>query len=110
MAKQTIREIHRGIREGYIQDPQRAQVEIRVSNVASDLSDPLHCAVRPEAVHDVVWQSGAHPPVGGVSDVPCSADLLPLSPPSPLRSAPAKPPFRSVKGCDRQLSQPCLTM
>jgi len=110
MAKQTIREIQRGIREGYIQDPQRAQVEIRVSNVASDLSDPLHCAVRPEAVHDVVWQSGAHPPVGGVGDVPCSADLLPLSPPSPLRSAPAKPPFRSVKGCDRQLSQPCLTM
>ena len=76
MAKQTIREIQRGIREGYSQDPQRAQVEIRVSNVASDLSDPLHCAVRPEAVAHVIWVSGAHPAVGGAGDVPCSADLL----------------------------------
>jgi uncharacterized OsmC-like protein len=64
MAKMTIREIQRGIRDGYIQHPQRAQVEIRVNNVASDLSDPLHCAVQPEAV------------AGGAGDVPCSADLL----------------------------------
>ncbi len=73
---QSIREIQRPIRERYIAEPQRAQVEIRVNNVASDLADPLHCTISPEAVPGVFWKSGAHPAVGGVGDVPCSADLL----------------------------------
>jgi uncharacterized OsmC-like protein len=47
-----------------------------VKSGASDLADPLHCAMVPEAAQDVRWSSGAHPGVGGVGDVPCSGDLL----------------------------------
>lgn len=73
---QGLREIQRPIRERYLAEPHRAEVEIRARNAASDLTDPLHCAVQPEAVPSVVWKSGAHPAVGGVGDIPCSADLL----------------------------------
>jgi hypothetical protein len=45
-------------------------------SAGSDLADPLHCAVAPDAAPDVMWRSGAHPGVGGVGDVPCSGDLL----------------------------------
>jgi uncharacterized OsmC-like protein len=64
------------IRERYREDPQSALIKLEVESAASDLSDPLHCAVTPTATPAVRWQSGAHPAVGGTGDVPCSGDLL----------------------------------
>ena len=71
-----IRSIQAPIREGFKRDPSSAAIKLTVSSAASDLSDPLHCAIAPDSVGDVVWHSGAHPAVGGKGDVPCSADLL----------------------------------
>jgi len=64
------------IRERYQAEPGSAPLVITVRSTGSDLEDPLHCAVGPEAAPDVVWRSGAHAAVGGSGDVPCSADLL----------------------------------
>jgi uncharacterized OsmC-like protein len=64
------------LRERYEADPGSAPLTLTVRSAPSDLSDPLHCAVVPDAVDDVVWRSGAHAAVGGVGDVPCSGDLL----------------------------------
>jgi uncharacterized OsmC-like protein len=72
----NLRELQSPIKTRYQQQPDAARITLRVKSAQSDLSDPLHCAVSPEAVPDVVWQSGAHPGVGGVGDVPCSGDLL----------------------------------
>jgi uncharacterized OsmC-like protein len=71
-----VRELQRPLKERYRDDPDAAQIEIRVSSAPSDLTDPLHCAVTPEVAPDVVWRSGAHEAVGGAGDVPCSTDLL----------------------------------
>lgn len=71
-----IRSLQAPIREGFKRDPSSADIKLTVSSAKSDLADPLHCAIAPESVHDVVWRSGAHPAVGGTGDVPCSADLL----------------------------------
>lgn len=71
-----VREIQRPIRERYTADPASAPRTITVRSGACDLSDPLHCEVRPAAMPGLAWRSGAHPAVGGVGDVPCSADLL----------------------------------
>ena len=71
-----IRELQAPIKARYGEDPGAATIVLHVHSAGSDLSDPLHCTVRPESVDDTVWQSGAHPGVGGVGDVPCSADLL----------------------------------
>jgi uncharacterized OsmC-like protein len=72
----NLRELQAPIKARYQEQPDAARITLRVKSAASDLSDPLHCAVAPEAVTDVTWQSGAHPGVGGVGDVPCSGDLL----------------------------------
>jgi len=71
-----IRALQAPIRESLKRDPASADVKLTVGSAQSDLDDPLHCAITPESVKDVVWRSGAHPAVGGSGDVPCSADLL----------------------------------
>jgi uncharacterized OsmC-like protein len=71
-----VRALQAPIKSNYTADPEGARITLRVRSTAADLSDPLHCAIQPDSVPDVVWQSGAHPGVGGVGDVPCSADLL----------------------------------
>jgi len=71
-----IRAAQAPIREGFKRDPSSARIQLAVASTASDLTDPLHCAIAPESVEDVVWRSGAHSAVGGAGDVPCSADLL----------------------------------
>jgi uncharacterized OsmC-like protein len=72
----NVRERQAPLRERYTEEPDSAPLTLRVRSAPSDLSDPLHCAVRPDAVADVVWRSGAHLAVGGTGDVPCSGDLL----------------------------------
>ena len=71
-----VRALQAPIRERYQAEPESAPLVITVRSTASDLDDPLHCAVTPEAAADVVWRSGAHAAVGGSGDVACSADLL----------------------------------
>lgn len=72
----NVRELQAPIKARYGDDPAAATIVLRVHDAASDLNDPLHCAVAPASVPGMVWRSGAHPGVGGVGDVPCSADLL----------------------------------
>jgi uncharacterized OsmC-like protein len=72
----NVRERQTPIRERYRDEPSSAPVVITVRSGGSDLADPLHCEVRPDAVSNVGWRSGAHSAVGGDGDVPCSADLL----------------------------------
>jgi uncharacterized OsmC-like protein len=71
-----IRGLQAPIREGFKRDPSSANIQLTVASALSDLGDPLHCAIAPESVGNVVWRSGAHRAVGGLGDVPCSADLL----------------------------------
>ena len=72
----NLRELQAPIKARYTDDPSAARITLRVKSNASNLADPLHCAISPEAAPDVIWCSGAHPGVGGVGDVPCSGDLL----------------------------------
>ena len=72
----NVRELQAPLKERYQHQPEAARITLRVKSSLSDLKDPLHCAIRPRAVPDVEWKSGAHPGVGGVGDVPCSGDLL----------------------------------
>jgi uncharacterized OsmC-like protein len=72
----NLRELQAPIKARYGEDPGAATIVLKVHSAESDLSDPLHCAVGPASVPDTAWQSGAHAGVGGVGDVPCSADLL----------------------------------
>jgi uncharacterized OsmC-like protein len=72
----NLRELQAPIKASYQTDPDKARITLRVKSSPSDLNDPLHCAITPEAAPDVVWKSGAHPGVGGEGDVPCSGDLL----------------------------------
>lgn len=72
----NLRELQAPIKARYQDEPQAARITLRVKSSPSDLADPLHCAVSPEAAPDVTWRSGAHPGVGGAGDVPCSGDLL----------------------------------
>jgi uncharacterized OsmC-like protein len=72
----NVRAIQKPIRERYTAEPDSAPVVITVRGGESDLTDPLHCTVRPVGQPEVVWRSGAHEAVGGDGDVPCSADLL----------------------------------
>lgn len=71
-----IRALQTPLRERYTNDPSGAPLVLRVTGGSADLNDPLHCTVVPESVAGVEYRSGAHPAVGGVGDVPCSADLL----------------------------------
>ncbi len=75
-SKVNIRDIQAPIKARYQQTPEAATIRLRVSSRPSDLADPLHCAVSPDAVPSEVWRSGAHPGVGGEGDVPCSGDVL----------------------------------
>jgi uncharacterized OsmC-like protein len=72
----NLRELQAPLKAEYQEHPERANITLRAKSNASDLADPLHCAIMPEAAPDVVWHSGAHPGVGGVGDVPCSGDVL----------------------------------
>jgi uncharacterized OsmC-like protein len=72
----NLRELQAPIKASYQTEPDKARITLRARSSPSDLNDPLHCAVTPEAAPDVIWRSGAHPGVGGVGDVPCSGDLL----------------------------------
>src|SRR5256714_14745173 len=72
----NLRELQTPIKARYQEQPDAAKITLRVKSSASDLADPLHCTISPEANQNVTWSSGAHPGVGGVGDVPCSGDLL----------------------------------
>ena len=76
MAGMNLRELQAPIKRRYETEPEAARITMTVRSAASDLSDPLHVAIAPDAVSDVTWRSGAHPGVGGAGDVPCSGDLL----------------------------------
>src|ERR1700694_3361227 len=76
MARINVRELQTPIRQRYRDDPQAAQIKLKVRSAHADLADPLPCAPLPESTPDIRWTSGAHPAVGGTGDVPCSGDLL----------------------------------
>jgi uncharacterized OsmC-like protein len=71
-----LRDVQAPIKRRYEERPEEAQITMTVRSAPSDLSDPLHCAIAPDAVTGLTWRSGAHPGVGGAGDVPCSGDLL----------------------------------
>lgn len=71
----NVRELQAPLKQHYRDDPEAATITLRVRNAQSDLGDPLHVSVSPDSC-DAVWQSGAHPGVGGIGDVACSADIL----------------------------------
>jgi uncharacterized OsmC-like protein len=64
------------LRQQYVDDPRAAPRTLTVRGGGSDLADPLHASVAPEAAHATSFRTGAHPAVGGDGDAPCSADLL----------------------------------
>ena len=70
-SKVDVHELQVPIRDQYTKDPGSAPVVLRVSSGSSDLSDPLHCSVRPDGAPGADFRSGAHPAVGGDGDVPC---------------------------------------
>lgn len=76
MPRINVRELQSPIRQRYKDDPQSAQIRLRVRSAQADLSDPLHCTAVGVSTPDIGWRSGAHPAVGGTGDVPCSGDLL----------------------------------
>jgi uncharacterized OsmC-like protein len=71
-----IKALQRPLRDRYEADPNSAPLTLTVRSAPTDLADPLHSGVVPDSVKGIVWDSGAHPAVGGVGDVPCSGDLL----------------------------------
>jgi uncharacterized OsmC-like protein len=71
-----LRELQAPLKATYQEHPERAKITLRVKSRATDLGDPLHCAISPESAPELAWQSGAHPGVGGLGDAPCSGDLL----------------------------------
>ena len=74
--KIDVRERQAPLRERYRSQPESAQIRLRVRSGSSDLNDPLHCAILPDAAPNAAWRSGAHTAVGGTGEVPCSGDLL----------------------------------
>jgi hypothetical protein len=71
-----IKALQRPLRDRYASDPDSAPITLSVRSAPTDLADPLHCEVTPDSTKGVLWDSGAHPAVGGVGDMPCSGDLL----------------------------------
>ena len=71
MTKSTVdvRAIQAPLRERYRSDPSSAMVPLTVHNARSDLADPLHCLVAPDAVPGERWRLGAHAAVGGAGNV-----------------------------------------
>src|SRR5216683_3088046 len=65
MARINVRELQSPIRQRYKDDPQAAQIRLRVRSAQADLSDPLHCSAVSVSTPDISWRSGAHPAVGG---------------------------------------------
>jgi len=76
VSRVSLRELQAPLKAQYQERPELASITLRVKSRVTDLADPLHCTISPEAAPEVAWQSGAHPGVGGVGDVPCSGDLL----------------------------------
>src|SRR5262249_57828659 len=72
----NLRDLQAPIKRRYEEEPEAAQITMTVRSAPSDLSDPLHCAIAPDAVPGLTWHSGAHPGVGGAGDGACSGDLL----------------------------------
>lgn len=72
----NLRELQAPIKRRYDAEPDAARITMTVRSAPSDLADPLHVAIAPDAVPGLTWRSGAHPGVGGAGDVPCSGDLL----------------------------------
>jgi len=70
-----VRALQRPLRDRYERESAAAQRVLRVHSAASDLADPLHCAISAEG-SDATIRSGAHPAVGGHGDVACSGDIL----------------------------------
>jgi uncharacterized OsmC-like protein len=64
------------LRRQYGDEPETATRTLRVRGGGSDLSDPLHAVIAPDAAPGISFRTGAHPAVGGDGDAPCSADLL----------------------------------
>lgn len=71
-----IRALQAPLKAAYREDPARAIATMTVRSAPSDLANPLRCAIAPDAAPAVVWESGAHPGVGGVEGLPCSGDML----------------------------------
>jgi uncharacterized OsmC-like protein len=72
----NLRELQAPIKRRYEENPDAARITMTARSAPSDLADPLHVAITPDAVPGLTWRSGAHPGVGGTDDVPCSGDLL----------------------------------
>ena len=60
-----LRAVQAPLKERYRADSATAQVVTGAQSVASDLSDPRHCAVAPIGFPDVVLRGGLHPAAGG---------------------------------------------
>lgn len=71
-----IRALQAPLKAAYREDPETAIATMVVRSAARDLSNPLRCAISPDAAPEIVWESGAHPGVGGAAGLPCSGDLL----------------------------------
>jgi len=78
MTKSTvdIRGLQSPLKARYREDPDTALATMTVRSAQRDLANPLRCAIVPDAAPDMVWESGAHPGVGGAEGLPCSGDLL----------------------------------
>ena len=78
MAKSAvdIRSLQAPLKARYREDPATALATMVVRSAGSDLANPLRCAIAPDAAPGLLWESGAHPGVGGVEGLPCSGDLL----------------------------------
>lgn len=71
-----LRAVQAPLKERYRADGATAQVVTAAHSVASDLSDPRHCAVAPTEFPDVVLRGGLHRAAGGDGTAPCSGDVL----------------------------------
>ena len=71
-----LRAVQAPLKDRYRADHATAQVVTAAQSVASDLSDPRHCAAAPTDFPDVVLRGGLHPAAGGDGTTPCSGDVL----------------------------------
>jgi uncharacterized OsmC-like protein len=71
-----LKTVQAPLKERYRSDPASAGVVTAAHSVASDPSDPLHCAVAPDEFPEAAIRAGLHPAAGGAGDTPCSGDIL----------------------------------
>jgi uncharacterized OsmC-like protein len=71
-----LRSLQSPLKDRYRSNPESALVVTAANSAPSDLSDPRHCAVAPQAFPEVVFRAGLHPAAGGAGDTPCSGDVL----------------------------------